>query len=364
MENRTSDPILTFRLAEETEIERIWEIILQAKAQMRRLNSKQWDDNYPAIETIQQDIRDRNGYVLLADNRIIAYGVVSFDGEPAYKEIDGKWSNELPYMIVHRLAVAEEAKRQGIAKRFMLEAENVSRQKGIYNFRVDTNFDNAYMLHLIDTLGFKYSGLVYYRGTNERRAFEKSIRPHSHALDLPEYTIREACFEDGEAIFHAIYKNREDLRVWLPFVDSLKSVSDEQLFLKSVLEVPYERRDIVFVLEKGTELCGLIGIHFTDWNNHRTEIGYWLLPAYRGQGIVTAAVRYLCKWAVNVRGMNRIQIRCAVENQPSNAIPQRLGFTHEGTEREGELLVSGTYADIHIYSILKKEIEKWNKKSN
>ena len=42
--------------------------------------------------------------------------------------------------------------------------------------------------------------------------------------------------------------------------------------------------------------------------------------------------------------------------QASNAVPVRLGFVHEGTERCGELLASGEYTDIHIYSILKEEV--------
>ena len=62
--------------------------------------------------------------------------------------------------LCHRppLAIADEMKRQGMAKQFMLQAEEVSRKKGVYNFRVDTKYDNAYMLRLIDTLGFKYCG--------------------------------------------------------------------------------------------------------------------------------------------------------------------------------------------------------------
>lgn len=36
-----------------------------------------------------------------------------------------------------------------------------------------------------------------------------------------------------------------------------------------------------------------------------------------------------------------------------------LGFTLEGIEREGELLVDGRYADINVYSILKREVESW-----
>lgn len=74
---------------------------------------------------------------------------------------------------------------------------------------------------------------------------------------------------------------------------------------------------------------------------------------------MTRCVRHLCEWAVRVRGMNSIRIRCAVGNLPSNAIPLRLGFTLKGTERLGELMANGEYADLHVYSILKSEVESW-----
>ena len=263
----SSIPSDIFRKAEETDIERIWQIIGQAKAQMQRLGSQQWDENYPAIEHIRQDIQDGNGYVICREDRVVAYGVISFDGEPVYKDIEGKWSNDLPYVIVHRLAIADEMKRQGMAKQFMLQAEEVSRKKGVYNFRVDTKYDNAYMLRLIDTLGFKYCGEVYYRNNSARKAFEKTIRPYSHPIGISDYTIREATFEDATLIFEAIDKNREDLRIWLPFIDGLKSVADEQGFLQSVLAVPYEQRDPVYILEQGEAICGLAGFHFSDAPN-------------------------------------------------------------------------------------------------
>lgn len=168
--------LYTFRKAEEKDTERIWEIIKQAKAQMKRLGSCQWDENYPAIEHIRQDISQEEGYVICIDNIAIAYGVISFNGEPVYEQIKEKWANDLPYVIVHRLAVADEMKHQGIAKKFMLHAEELSRSKGIQHFRVDTKYDNRYMLRLIDSLAFIYRGNVFYRGyTEERMAFEKCL---------------------------------------------------------------------------------------------------------------------------------------------------------------------------------------------
>ncbi|MEI3155967.1 MAG: N-acetyltransferase, partial [Odoribacter sp.] len=81
------------------------------------------------------------------------------------------------------------------------------------------------------------------------------------------------------------------------------------------------------------------------------------------RGVMTRCVRHLCEWAVRERGMNSIRIRCAVGNAPSNAIPCCWGFTLEGVERAGELLVNGRYTKIlNVYSkVLKDEVEAWER---
>lgn len=174
----------------------------------------------------------------------------------------------------------------------------------------------------------------------------------------PDILLREATIEDAAAIYHAIDTHRDYMRTWLPFVDNLKSVTDEEAFLRNILSAPVNRYEPIFGIWNGhNEVCGLIGFHFSDFANHRTEIGYWLLPEYQHRGIMTQCVRRLCQWAVEAKDMKRIQIRCATSNAASNSIPLRLGFQLEGTERAGELLVSGEYADINVYSILKEEAE-------
>ena len=174
---------------------------------------------------------------------------------------------------------------------------------------------------------------------------------------LPDIYLQEIRIEDAAAIYHAIDTHRDYLRTWLPFVDNMRTTADEEAFLRQVLSAPAERNEPIFgIWNQQHEICGLIGFHFSDFDNHRTELGYWLLPEYQHRGIITESVRKLCLWAVQEKEIKRIQIRCAVGNAASNAVPVRLGFIHEGTERCGELLASGEYTDIHIYSILKEEV--------
>lgn len=172
--------------------------------------------------------------------------------------------------------------------------------------------------------------------------------------------MREAALEDAAAVWRAVDSHREYLSVWLPFVPRLKEPRDEERFLASVLAVPRERRNTVYVVESAGELCGLVGFANADPENRAVEIGYWLLPEYGRKGIMTRCVRMLCLKAVRERNVNRIQIRCAVGNDRSNAVPRRLGFTLEGTLRQAELLSSGKFADLNVYGVLAPEVERWN----
>jgi GNAT superfamily N-acetyltransferase len=165
---------LTFRKTEREDIERVWQIILQAKEQLHRMNRRQWQDGYPAVENIANDIANAYGYVLCGNKGVVAYGAVIFDGEPAYNHINGRWLSNLPYAVVHRLAVADEVKNRGMATLFMQKVQELCKQKNIRSFRVDTNFDNLYMQKILSVLDFTYCGEIFY-DRNQRKAYEKIL---------------------------------------------------------------------------------------------------------------------------------------------------------------------------------------------
>lgn len=95
------------------------------------------------------------------------------------------------------------------------------------------------------------------------------------------------------------------------------------------------------IWNRENEICGLIGFHFSDFANHRTEIGYWLLPEYQHQGIMTDCVRRLCRWAVETKNIKRIQIRCTFcgsnkqrhsHRAGSFSIPSILNYFHRNVK--------------------------------
>lgn len=173
------DKELIFRQAQSCEADRIMQIIRQAQARMYAAGSRQWQDGYPAPGHISADIGRSRGYVLCnpevkGPQGVVAYGAVVFDGEPAYEALDGKWLTDGPYVLVHRIAVADEEKGRGVGTEFLRQVEALALERGVGAFRIDTNFDNEPMLRLLERAGFTYCGKVVYR-SGERVAFEKQL---------------------------------------------------------------------------------------------------------------------------------------------------------------------------------------------
>lgn len=59
-------------------------------------------------------------------------------------------------------------------KLFLTKPKKNSFGEGIFNIKVDTNVDNAAMLSILNSCGYKYRGYVYFRGS-ARKAFEKIL---------------------------------------------------------------------------------------------------------------------------------------------------------------------------------------------
>ncbi|WP_320054522.1 GNAT family protein [uncultured Acetobacteroides sp.] len=170
-----------------------------------------------------------------------------------------------------------------------------------------------------------------------------------------EVHLKPLVLSDAADIFTTIDSQREYLRRWLPFVDFTQKVEDSEQYIRSVIEAPEASRDLVLTIRYWGQFAGLVGFKGTDRLNRKTEVGYWLAEECQGKGIVTESVGALASYAFAEMGMNRIQIKCAVGNARSRSIAQRLGFTFEGIERDGELLVGGVFTDIEVYSLLRQE---------
>jgi len=167
---------MLIRLAKIEDAELIWEILQQAIAQRKKDGSDQWQNGYPNQQTVKDDIQNSNGYVLVSDNKVIAYAAIIFGIEQSYIDIKGKWLSNEDCVVVHRVATEASYKGKGIATQLFKLIEAFCIQKNIFSIKVDTNFDNLPMLRILEKLNYSFCGDIFFSGAS-RLAFEKVLKP-------------------------------------------------------------------------------------------------------------------------------------------------------------------------------------------
>lgn len=167
-------------------------------------------------------------------------------------------------------------------------------------------------------------------------------------------------------VFALVNRERPYLREWLPWVDATLTEDDSLAFIKASLEQfasnngfaagIWETSGDVTGSQPGPlgRFAGVIGTHKINWPNRKVELGYWLGREFQGKGMVTEACGAAITHLLGELDLNRVEIHCATGNTKSCAIPRRLGFTLEGTLREGELCC-GRYLDLNIFAMLKRD---------
>ena len=159
---------------------------------------------------------------------------------------------------------------------------------------------------------------------------------------------------DGEELFSLANANRFYLRQWLPWLDSTQSVKDTTKFIEESQKQLEQKSALVVGVHYHGKIAGVIGFHNFNWLNRSTTMGYWLAENLQGRGLMTRSCRDLINFAFNELKLNRVEIRCAVENARSRTIPERLGFQNEGTLRDGEWLYD-RFVDLVVYGMLVRE---------
>lgn len=165
-----------------------------------------------------------------------------------------------------------------------------------------------------------------------------------------DISLEILALKHAKDIFQTIDLFREELRIWLPFVDATKEEKDSVNFIN----YSATSNDITFIVFYKKQFAGLVGIKDIDEINQKAEIGYWISPTFQNKGIATIVTDFLINYSFSQLGLNRIQLRIGVKNKKSNRVAEKLNFKWEGIQRDGELLVSG-FHDLNVFSLLKRE---------
>jgi RimJ/RimL family protein N-acetyltransferase len=189
-------------------------------------------------------------------------------------------------------------------------------------------------------------------------------RPLPSRFETARTVIRTWTPADAQGMLAALDADRTSYLPWLPWV-----AIDNQDFAQCIYQIERFRRDAldpendftlgIFDRDTG-EVIGGTGLHRLFRARGQAEIGYWVRPERRREGLCTEAVAGLISWAFTPAGsggwgLRRIEILCAVSNIASQRVPQRLGLRAETHKRKAAWYEGRGWEDKLGWGVLAEE---------
>ena len=153
------------------ELDLVEEIYADARCFMRENgNPDQWQGGHPSRSMLICDIEREQLFAVRDGGEILGVFAYIEGVDKTYVNIyDGAWKNDLPYSVIHRIAVAKSAHGRGVA-RFCFDF--AFEKYG--NLKIDTHRDNVPMQRALMKSGFEYCGIIYLDNGEQRLAYQKS----------------------------------------------------------------------------------------------------------------------------------------------------------------------------------------------
>ncbi len=183
-----------------------------------------------------------------------------------------------------------------------------------------------------------------------------AVKP-AYRIETERLVIR--CYNpiDAPLLQEAIQANVNHLLPWMPWVkqepEALQLKIDRLRHFRAQFDLGNEFIFGIFNPEE-TELLGGCGLH-RRVGADALEIGYWIGEKYIRRGFATEMARALTKVGFDIEGVDRMEIHCDPKNIASAAIPNKLGYRHDGTLRSRQKNHKGEDIDSMLWSLLKAE---------
>jgi ribosomal-protein-alanine N-acetyltransferase len=138
-----------------------------------------------------------------------------------------------------------------------------------------------------------------------------------------------------------------------------QTVEDTENYISYVLVQYREGQDGPWAIElkQVNSIIGHIHLMEIDVLHRKAQIGFVLSKGYWNKGIMTEALITVLEYSFEKLGLNRLEGLCISSNQAAIRVLEKVGMVKEGELRE-YYFQKGTFWDIAIYAILKKEFRK------
>lgn len=167
------------------------------------------------------------------------------------------------------------------------------------------------------------------------------------------FTLLQFLPEDLDFVFEGL-SHPEVIRFYGVNFHSLEATKIQMEWYNNLLT---ERTGIWWkiVNRQTNERVGAIGMNNYQQQHKRTELGYWLLPQFWKQGIISEVLPIVIDHLFKNEDIHRIEALVEEGNDSSCKVLQKSNFQYEGKMRDYEIK-NGKYISLLIYSLLSTDL--------
>jgi [ribosomal protein S5]-alanine N-acetyltransferase len=174
-------------------------------------------------------------------------------------------------------------------------------------------------------------------------------------LSTERMVLREITEDDVEAV----YQIRSDYEVTKYNTGHpLTSYLEAKVLINNIAS-DYEQQASIrwgLALKVSDALVGMCGFNYWDRINKRASVGYDLARTYWGRGLMPEALHRILQFGFEEMELNRIEADCTSLNKASERVLEKVGFKHEGLQRE-QYFEDGQFYDLLLFSLLRSEFK-------
>lgn len=181
----------------------------------------------------------------------------------------------------------------------------------------------------------------------------------AYVVNTPRLKLVPASPELATLFKGAVDASLDELRPWMTWAQMPVPLSVHYATLRGFRAKFEQDQDYIYhALEcDGERFVGGGGLH-RRVGPQALEIGYWIRTECTRRGLATEFAAALTCLAFRLHGVQRVEIRVAVGNTRSSAVPRKLGYRLDAVLPRRIELPGGGMADAECWSLFQRDFEE------